>query len=941
MNAQTNALALFDHVADMGRLRRHWFMTRLARRDPSAHAALKALLAADARDDDVQADVQTLVTSAAQRSGVHCDVADALPPGTRLGPWRIDGVLGVGGMSVVHAAHRDDGEYEQQIAIKSIRDPASARRLGTALRSERDILARLDHPDIVSILDAGVDAHGRPWFAMGRIDGMPIDQWCDRKHLSLRERIALFADICAAVQYAHDKGVIHCDIKPGNVLVRGDGRPRLLDFGMSSLLRVSGSPNGDPPQAFSSGYSAPEWLHGREATRETDVYSLGVLLYRLVCGDWPHRALLATLLFDTGQEREDAPSRPSDLARTIDEGGARARGCATPARLARMLRGDLDAICMACVRSRPEDRYRTAADLRRDLQAWLRKRPVTVNAGLARRCALFIRRNAVAVTLTTGLVAASASVAGYAYLQAKHAQDDLEANQVVLGLFGDTLDAATITGIGTPRLNTPRTLDEIERQLDRFPTHDNWRIRANGLAALARSHAAIADYDTAKRLAMEARDLGRDDPLQRARVAGVLASLHNLESEFSAAQAEAESGLAALQENRSRLADSLRLSLGIAIAEARWGQADHQGAMARVASELSKVDANAPDAPTRQATLLILRGQWRGLLFQNDAAEADLRRAIALTAVRDPGTADTARIALSLLLRTKSDSAAKTEAVALARAVLDRRIHQYGPEHPETGRAWIALARGQVNTREWQPAHESLAKGSAILRRTLGDESPELIAPLILSAIFSANGEGTPADTERLHREALRIAIRAYGPAHRETYYARATLAVFLCDSVRHGRDVDGRMQAEALRLLETNIEARRHQGLPAPFEWTHYTKALMLAGDIPRAEAALQQAIPEVERYYGRKQGFWLALKNYQAELLYRKRDYASADAVALEAAKEAESQLPAFIAHGMLVEILQLRVKIAAAQGDRARESTLRTALARAERAAERNLQ
>lgn len=937
MTPQARALALFDRAAGMGRLRRRWFVARLARRDPDAHAALVALLAADARDDDVQA----IVADAAEATPDRAADADALPPGTRLGPWRIDGVLGAGGMSVVHAAHRDDGQYEQRIAIKSIRDPATARALGAALRSEREILARLDHPEIVSILDAGVDDDGRPWFAMNRVDGLPVDQWCDRRRATLRERIELFVEICDAVQYAHAQGVVHGDIKPGNVLVDAEGRPRLLDFGMSSLLRSSGASADDAPHAFTGGYGAPEWIHDRRASREADVYSLGVLLYRLLCGGWPQRALLATLLFDAGRQVLAAPASPSDLAAALGDGNAIARGCPSAAGLARRLRGDLDAVCLRSVQPRPEARYRGVAELRADLHAWLRHVPVAANPGFRRRCRLFLRRHAVTAGIAALLVVVSASVTGYAHLQARRAQDDLEADRFVVDLFGEAFDASTISGIGAPRLNPPQTLREIERQLDRLPAHDNWRIRANGLAALARSHAAIADYAAANRLATEARALGDDDPLLRARIDGVLASLDNLRSEFPRAQAMAESGLRALDDSRSRSAEALRLPLGIAIAEARWGQADHAGALARVASELAAVDPTAPDAPTRQATLLILRGQWRGLLFQNEDAESDLRTAIALTAVRDPGTADTARIALSLLLRTSAERADRTEAVELARTVLDRRTRQYGPGHPETGRAWVALARAQMNTGEWQAAHDSLATGTGILRRTLGDDSPELIAPLIVSAIFNANDGKSPAETERLHREALRIAIRAYGPAHRDTFFARATLAVFLCDSVRHGRDPDGRRMAEALRLLETNIKGRRRQGLPAPFEWTHYAKALMLAGDDARAETALRRAIPEVERYYGRRQGFWLALKNYEVELLFRRREYAAADAIAVEVAREAESQLPAFIAHGMLVNVLELRLKIAIARGDRAHVPALREALARASRAAQRNLE
>lgn len=921
--AYGRALSHFDRLVEMSKLRRWLALFLLSRKDPEAHAHLAKLLDADAMEEAV--DIAQVVAPADSRHPEKEAAGQGGAPsprgaltGTMLGKWEVGDIIGVGGMGVVYAASRADGEYEHHVAIKSLRIGDGQDQLPAAFRIERNLLAKLNHPAIVPILDGGVDSNGRPWFAMPRVDGAPIDAWCDSARTSLRGRVRLFLGVCAAVRHAHERGILHCDIKPGNVLVDTAGNVKLLDFGLSSL-RGAGSVS-DGMHGVSNAYSAPELICGGSPEETTDVYSLGMLLYRLVCGSTPHQPFLATLLLGTEGIGDSEPTPPSALAARAGGDVAIARSTRSARHLASALQGGMDAICRASVRPAQEGRYQHVAELEEDLQAWLTGMPTRHERSAWQRVRLFAKRHALALAAAFVVVAVVGALGGISYSRIREANRDLEANQVVSVLFGDAIDASTVSGIGNARLNTPGTLDELERQLRHYPEKENWRIRAQGLNAIARSHAAIADYATALRLAEEAKRLGADDPLQQARSSAVLASIFNLRSMYADAQREAQSGIHALGESKSPVAPSLHAQLIKELAESRWGVGDHAAALSTITREIDAIAPSMPGADALTALLLISRGQWRGVIYEAKPAEADLRRAIALTEARNSDVADTARLALSFLLRTSPDAGLRKESLDIAAAVVANRTKRFGSDHPETGRALVAMALAQINNRQWSEARGNLDAGMAVLRKTLGPESPELVVPYVFTAVFNANDGGSPEETERLHRLAYRIALKAHGPAHQVTYYARRTLGVYLSDSVRHGRDRDGRMAREAARLFETNIRLRRGQGLPAPQDWTDYTRLLLQGDDLAKASMASANALAQVERYQGRKQGIWLAVKQDQVQLLYRMGKYADADREAELGIRVAREQLPTFLAYSTLTVMLEFRVKIAQATGDRA---------------------
>lgn len=323
--------------------------------------------------------------------------------GRRLGKYDVVRRIGQGGMGAVYEAVRADKEYEQRVAIKTIWRGADSTVLLQRFRSERQILAGLQHPNIAALVDGGATEEGTPWLAMEYVDGMPIDEYCDKHSLALSARLDLFRQVCKAVQFAHRNFVVHRDLKPSNVLVTADGTVKLLDFGVAKLLDDQHS-NGTLTNAglspFTASYAAPEQFTGGAISVATDVYSLGALLMVLLAGEPPLKSetLSPSELMDAIRTRPVvAPSEIVTRITRTDAASAtvvaRTRGCPTAEKLARTLSGELDAITLMALRREPERRYSGAEALADDVLRYLRRdrvhaRPDTIGY----RIRSFVRR---------------------------------------------------------------------------------------------------------------------------------------------------------------------------------------------------------------------------------------------------------------------------------------------------------------------------------------------------------------------------------------------------------------------------------------------------------------------------------------------------------------------------------------------------------------------
>jgi serine/threonine-protein kinase len=328
--------------------------------------------------------------------------------GQVVGNYTLEWLLGEGGMGSVWLAHRSDGRYSGKAAVKFLNRAMFGRGGIERFTREGNLLARLSHPNIAHLIDAGITA-GQPYLVLEYVEGESIDYWCDSHSLDIKARVRLFLEVLAAVEHAHGRLILHRDLKPSNILVTREGRVKLLDFGVAKLLQQDPA---DPPvtqlagRAFTPEYAAPEQVQGGEVSMATDVYALGVLLYGLLTGAHPTAEPGATPVERLRALVETEPRRPSDS--TTGNGSATAASRAgTPRQLQRALRGDLDNIIAKALRKAPAERYPTATAMAEDLRRYLDDQPVTARPDAAGyRLRKFVRRHRLATGAATATMLA-------------------------------------------------------------------------------------------------------------------------------------------------------------------------------------------------------------------------------------------------------------------------------------------------------------------------------------------------------------------------------------------------------------------------------------------------------------------------------------------------------------------------------------------------------
>jgi serine/threonine-protein kinase len=344
-------------------------------------------------------------------------------PGETVGPYRLIRLLGEGGMAEVWLAQRADGAFKRDVALKLPILLRLRKDLASRFARERDILAALEHPNIARLYDAGVSSTGLPYLAMEYVAGEPFTAWCDARQLGIRERLRLFLQVLDAVQYAHVQRVIHRDVKPSNILVTDSGQVRLLDFGVAKLLAEEEEQSDLTlryGRVLTPDYASPELVRGEQLGASSDVYALGVVLYELLCGSRPYHLQAGASMAQLEHAITDVEvKRPSTQ---VAPGAGGNRGT-TERKLARRLRGDLDAIVLKAIAKIPSNRYESAAALADDLQRTLSGEPVEARPDrLSYRCAKFVLRHRSGLAATAVATALIAGALGYALMRSRGAE---------------------------------------------------------------------------------------------------------------------------------------------------------------------------------------------------------------------------------------------------------------------------------------------------------------------------------------------------------------------------------------------------------------------------------------------------------------------------------------------------------------------------------------
>jgi serine/threonine protein kinase/Tfp pilus assembly protein PilF len=663
-------------------------------------------------------------------------------------------------MGEVFLAERADAQFEQQVAIKVVHGGALSVGLHSRLKLERQILAQLDHPNIAHLLDGGALPDGSAYIVMEHVDGIAIDAYCDSNALDINSRLKLFQTVCAAVHYAHQNLIVHRDLKPSNILVTASGVPKLLDFGIAKLLdegqaaRHNLAKTQADIRIMTPDHASPEQVRGEVITTSSDVYVLGVLLYKLLCGSSP---MLITSMRLTELERaicEKEPPPPSHSVGKDESAESRAiaesRRC-TPQRLRRALSGDLDNIVMMAMRKDPVRRYASAQQMASDIQRHLDGRPVIAHRDtLSYRSAKFVTRHWLPVS--AGISAALLVVAFAA----------------------------------TTYLQSARIAAERDRAAQQRELAEHERIRAEEVSSFLVNLFKLSDPSENRGNQITARELLdsgatrlrgglQGQPSTRAALLSTVGTVYDSLGQYQDAVPLLNEALQLQAPHDGTRVETLlelgRAQIGagnLAAAEAPLQQALH----------LAQGDAGPQSVATGHAlwTLGMLRFQ-QGQVAQ--AKELYIRSLAILTSSEAPQT-DVSLVLSDLATAYMSDQqwalAKQTYQQALE---IDRRV--LGDDHPRVAYrlqnlAIVAQKRGELQEAE-ALYREALQRDEA----AYGDRHPE-------TAITKGNyglllqREGRLAEAEPLLRDAVSIRLALYGPEHYKVGYARVSLAILLHD---------------------------------------------------------------------------------------------------------------------------------------------------------------
>ncbi|MEM7585345.1 MAG: serine/threonine-protein kinase [Acidobacteriota bacterium] len=486
---------LFDHASQLSGEDQAAYLAEACDGDPSLREEVEGLLAADSA-----AGVGFKPRIAAITEAL---VDPEVRPEDSLGPYRIVRELGRGGMGVVYAAVRDDGEYRQQVAVKVMARLLASESAAERFRNERQILADLEHPAIARLLDGGTTRDGAPYLVMEYVEGEPIDVYCRRRGAGLEERLQLMVRVCEAVSHAHAHLIVHRDLKPANILITEDGTPKLLDFGIAKILDAERETvttrTGTLP--LTPRYAGPEQIESGSITVATDIYSLGVVLYELLSGASPYG--------------DPSHATPAKLARAISDldpvrlsvaARERQKGDPEPGVVAaRRLEGELDAILETALRKEPSRRYASVDHFAGDLRRYLNGLPVTaVPDSVFYRAHKSLRRNVVPATLAALVVLALIVGLIARTVEARRAEQekdraDLEAavSGQVATFLESVFDSAAPVDASRREVTARDLLDSATQRIDQL---EDPRVRARVLRVMGRSYKELAIFDEAERL---------------------------------------------------------------------------------------------------------------------------------------------------------------------------------------------------------------------------------------------------------------------------------------------------------------------------------------------------------------------------------------------------------------------------------------------------------
>jgi serine/threonine-protein kinase len=791
--------------------------------DPELRARLLAAVPADSLDAAADAAREPLNFSSPASTSEDPIV------GQRLGAFIVDTrPCEQGGMGAVYRGRRADDTFAQEVAIKIIPRGRDTDRVLRRFTLERRVLGLLQHPNIVRILDAGAIADGRPYLVMEWVHGLPLDQFSAERDLSLTERLALFQQLCAAVQYAHQHLVVHRDLKPANVLVTPDGAPKILDFGLAKLLD-----EGDPDAGLLSrtnerpmtpAYASPEQVRGGPVTTATDVHALGLILYELLTGQRPYRLTSSSASEIERVICEETPELPSRAVRGMS---------GEPPVPAQRLGGELDAIVMRALQKAPADRYQTAAALSEDVTRYLTGRPVLARrTSLAYRSGKFIKRHAKGLTAAAAVVILTAAFVVQNSLHARELAVERDRAQASLGFLVSLFTASDPDKAKGEKLSAVELLDRgatrLETELQNQPA-----TRAALLFTIGDVYYRLGRYDAAEPLLAESIELQRQlssrPTLELAEAINALGRVPGTTHDANKLYEEA------LQIRRQLLKpdDPLIAQSLTNLANVQYQTGDAAGAEAGYREALVILRSrNHPDMAV--ALLNVSKACFR--LSKYTDAVAAAREAWQISQRihgHDHSVTITSLSALGWGLFGLGEYA---EAERIGRDAVERSRRLFGDEHVNVGQAWYTFGNMLSSMNRFNEAEAAFRAAAAVWRKRPGIMEDRLAWTLSgLGQVLGRRGKYAEAEAALL--ESLDIRRRIPG----EPYVAESLGGL----GVLYQRS--GRL-AEAEKYLRMNLDnLQTIPGLPREqlaYGETGLGRFLLEQGRIDDAEPLLRHAL-------------------------------------------------------------------------------------------------
>ena len=850
---------IFDAAAELDAAEQAIFLREKCAGDEALFHEIQSLLAADSQP-------HSLMES--QIAKPELPLSPKEFAGEIIGSYKLVKLIGHGGMGSVYLAERADGQFEQQVALKLIRPGLNSTEILRRFWEERQILARLQHPNIARLLDGGVTENKLPYFTLEYVDGEPVDTYCDRRKLTVDQRLPLFLEICDAVQFAHRNLVIHRDLKPGNILVTRDGKVKLLDFGIAKVFGSeddgeSGALTQTGQHVLTPEYASPEQVRGEAVTTASDIYALGMVLYELLSGFRAYKIATRSMAEMERIICSTEPAKPSTtfqppVAKVTDDHLPDTQQIATarntnPEKLRRRLSGDLDNICLMALRKEPERRYASVDQFAQDIQRHLNGLPVIARPDtLQYRTQKFVRRHRLGIAFMAILLLVATALTAFYTAKLTH-QRDIAVQEA-------------------------RKSEQITRFLTNlFEVADPGESKGRTVTASELLHRGAARIDT---------ELA-NQPASQAAIQQVIGEVYLSLGLYSEGLELLEKSLA----TRRKLPDQETPELAkcmISLASALLENGEYPEAE-KLLNEAKLLISNKL-GDTHYLMAFVVNHLARSRNQQGDFAGAEplYRQALRIWEQNGQGDSLEASIVMNNLGLLLDERGQYLESEAMYRAAVDIQTRVLGDLHPEITTTMFNLGQLLHKTGKYAAAEEMLLQVVENDRKMLGESHPYLAFDLNSLARVS-EVQGNYAVAESLYLRALDIRREALGAEHPDVIFNLNVIGKVLQlqgkyheanNYYRRALRVGSRFlgedhpeRAHTLRLLSANlmlldsldaaekyldqVEAidRKVRGTEHPVygvDLYERSRLLTIRGDVDKAAELIQRSLEIYRKTYG-----------------------------------------------------------------------------------------